>query len=111
MRLLKGKGEHMNMVEKTTWIPICCVCHQVRDDRQNGDRPTRNDVEKWMSLRSFLHLYRITRGAYELTHTYCLRCLEQLGFGRPKVGERLVQLRAEIPPVELRGHIVSDQMM
>jgi hypothetical protein len=100
----------MNMMAKTTWIPICCVCRQVRDDRQKGDRPTRNDVEKWMSLGSFLRLYRIARSEYKLTHTYCLRCLEQLGLGRPKLGERLVQLRAETPPVELRAHIVSDQM-
>jgi len=72
------------MVQVTTWIPICCVCHQVRDDRQSSERPTPNGLNTWMSLRSFLRLYRIARGTYQLTHTYCLRCTEQLGLDRPK---------------------------
>lgn len=73
----------MNMVGKITWIPICCVCHQVRDDRQSREWPTRNGFEQWMSLRSFLRLYRVSRVEYQLTHTYCARCMEQMGFDRP----------------------------
>ncbi len=101
----------MTMVETTSWIPICCVCQQVRDDRQNNERSAGNAVEKWTSLRSFLRLYRIARGAYNLTHTYCPDCmLIQLRLGRPQLGERPVQSRAEPRPVGLRGQIVSDQM-
>jgi len=73
---------NMNVVEKTTWIPICCICHQVRDDRQSNELPTQNGYIKWMSLRSFLRLYSIARGTYKLTHTYCLRCMEQMGLDR-----------------------------
>ena len=62
----------------TTWIPICCVCHQVRDDRQSHDCPTQNGFDAWMSLRSFLRHYCVTRGTYQLTHTYCLHCMERL---------------------------------
>ena len=95
----------MGTVEKLAWIPICCVCHQVRDDRQSSQRSTRNGSEQWMTLRSFLRLYRIGRGAYTLTHTYCPHCmLLQLG---PELGERLVQLRAETIPAEVRGRMVS----
>ena len=67
----------MTIVEETTWIPICCVCQQVRDDRQSHDHPAHNGFDTWMSLRSFLRLYCIPRDAYKLTHTYCERCLEQ----------------------------------
>jgi hypothetical protein len=65
----------MSMVETTTWIPICCVCHRVRDDLQSSARPARNGIGKWMSLTSFLRLYRIAQGAYNLTHTYCPHCM------------------------------------
>lgn len=100
-----------NIVQETTWIPMCCVCHQVRDDRQNNGLPARNAVEKWTSLRAFLRLYRIARGAYNLTHTYCPHCmLVQLGLDGPKVGERFMQPRADTPPMGLRGQITSDQM-
>ena len=75
----RSHGSVMNMpiAEKVTLIPICCVCHRVRDDRQNNERPTRDGVEQWRSLRSFLRLYRIAQQAYQLTHTYCARCMEQ----------------------------------
>ena len=67
---------NMHVAEKTRLIPICCVCHRVRDDRQNNERPTR-DFEQWRSLRSFLRLYRIPQHTYQLTHTYCAPCMEQ----------------------------------
>lgn len=73
---------NMNMVEKATWIPICCICQQIRDDRQSSELPTRNGFEKWMSLRSFHRLYGVARDTYKLTHTYCPRCMEQLGLDR-----------------------------
>jgi hypothetical protein len=76
----RSHGSVMNMpiAEKVTLIPICCVCHRVRDDRQNHERPTHNGFfEQWRSLRSFLRLYRIAQHTYELTHTYCARCMEQ----------------------------------
>ena len=79
---------NMKVAGEITWIPICCVCHQVRDDRQSSERPTRNGFEQWMSLRSFLRRYRIARDAYKLTHTYCARCMEQLGLDLDK-GRRL----------------------
>lgn len=97
----------MNTVKETTWIPICCVCQQVRDDRQSHERPTRNGVEQWMSLRSFLRLYRIEQGAYQLTHTYCRRCVKQLGLDRPQVGSELGWAQADPPQEEIRRRIVS----
>ncbi len=90
IRLLKGGGESMNEQRAvTTWIPICCVCHQVRDDRQSHDCPTQNGFDAWMSLRSFLRHYRVTRGTYQLTHTYCLHCMERLGLDQPQPGKRI----------------------
>lgn len=87
-----NRAKQTTWIQKTTWIPICCVCHQVRDDRQSHDCPAQNGLDAWMSLRSFLHLYHVARGTYQLTHTYCLRCMEQLGLDRPhpekKIGYR-----------------------
>ena len=93
IRPLEGREESMNVhrAVTTTWIPICCVCHQVRDDRQSHDCPARNGFDAWMSLRSFLRLYRVTRGTYQLTHTYCLHCMQQLGLDRPQPRKRLRQ--------------------
>jgi hypothetical protein len=96
----------MNMVDETTWIPICCVCQQVRDDRQS-ERPTRKGVEKWMSLRSFLSLYRIPQDAYQLTHTYCLQCVEQLRLDRPQVGNEIGHAQTDTPQEEIKRRIVS----
>ena len=95
----------MNTVEETTWIPICCVCHQVRDDRQSHERPPRNGVDTWMSLRSFLRFYCIPRDAYKLTHTYCERCMEQQGLDRPQSGKGLGQPRVRT----LQEQILSAQ--
>lgn len=67
----------MTIVEEITWIPICCVCQQVRDDRHIDERSTCNGLDTWMPLRIFLRLYCIPPGAYKLTHTYCERCMEQ----------------------------------
>jgi len=97
----------MNTVKETTWIPICCVCHQIRDDRQSHEHPTRNGVEKWLSLRSFLRLYPIPQGAYQLTHTYCERCMEQQGFDRPQLGNDLGHAQAGTLQEEIRRRIVS----
>ena len=97
----------MNMAKKTTWIPICCVCHQVRDDRQSNECPTQNSLDKWISLRSFLRLYHIARGTYQLTHTYCVRCMEQLGLDRPKPGKGFGQPRVEALQEEIRRRIVG----
>ncbi len=80
----------MNMVEEMVWVPSCCVCQQVRDDRQKMEEPTRSGLEQWMSLRSFLRLHRIPRDAYKLTHTYCPQCMEQF----------LEQLRLDRRPKE-----------
>ena len=68
----------MNIADKVMFIPICCVCDRVRDDKQTSER-TSNGLERWMSLRSFLRLYHIPQDAYKLTHTYCPRCMEHLG--------------------------------
>lgn len=67
----------MNMLEEIVWVPICCVCEQVRDDRQKREEPTHSDLEQWISLRSFLRLHQIPRDACKLTHTYCPQCAEQ----------------------------------
>jgi hypothetical protein len=74
----------MKIVEKLLFIPICCVCDQVRDDQQTSERPTGGGLEQWMPLRSFLRLYHIPQDAYRLTHTYCPPCMEHLGFNQKK---------------------------
>ena len=90
----------MNIVDKVLFIPICCVCDRVRDDQQSGP-PTSRGLEQWGSLTSFLRLYRIPQDAYKLTHTYCPRCMEHLGFNQKKSeqGETLQE--------EIRRRIIS----
>lgn len=85
----------MNIVDKVVFIPICCACDRVRDDQQTSKRPTGNGFEQWISLRSFLRLYRIAQDAYRLTHTYCPRCMERLGFNQ-KQSEQRESLQEEI---------------
>jgi hypothetical protein len=96
----------MNIVDKVVFIPICCVCDRVRDDQQTSER-TSNGLEQWMSLRSFLRLYRIPQDAYKLTHTYCPRCMECLGFDRSKSGKRLGHPRVGTLQEEIRRRIIS----
>ena len=91
----------MKIVEKVLFIPICCVCDQVRDDQQTSERPTGSGLEQWMPLRSFLRLYGITQDAYKLTHTYCPRCMEHLGFNQKKSEPR------EPLQEEIRRRIIS----
>lgn len=78
----------MNRVNQAAWIPMCCVCRQVRDDPPKTDLPTRAVSEQWMSLKSILRLYRIAENGYRLTHTYCPQCfdhfMEQLAFKRQR---------------------------
>jgi len=90
----------MNIVDKVVFIPICCVCDQVRDDQQT----TKG---QWMSLTSFLRLYRIPQDAYKLTHAYCPRCMEHLGFNRETSGKRLGDPRGETLQDEVRQQIIS----
>jgi hypothetical protein len=97
----------MTIVEETTWIPICCVCQQVRDDRQSHDHPAHNGFDTWMSLRSFLRLHCIPRDSYKLTHTYCERCMEQRGLDQPESEKRLGQPRVLSPQEQMRQRIVS----
>lgn len=97
----------MNIAEKVLFIPICCVCDRVRDDQQTSERPTGNGLEQWMPLRSFLRLYRIPQDAYRLTHSYCPRCMEHLGFNREKSEKRLGYPRAEALQEEVRQRIIS----
>ena len=91
----------MNIVEKVLFIPICCVCDRVRDDQQTSERPTGSGLEPWMSLTSFLRLYLIPQDAYRLTHTYCPRCMEHLGFNQKKSEQR------ETLQEEIRRRIIS----
>jgi len=93
----------MNIVEKVLFIPICCVCDQVRDDQQTGERSTSNGLEQWMSFESFLRLYRIPHDAYYLTHTYCPRCVQHLSFDQQKAEERLGHPRVEAHQEEIGG--------
>jgi hypothetical protein len=102
-----NRAKQTTLIQKTTWIPICCVCHQVRDDRQSNECTTQNVFDTWMSLRSFLCLYHIARGTYQLTHTYCLRCMEQLGLDRPNPRKRRRRQRAETFHEEIRRKIVD----
>jgi len=96
----------MNIVDKVMFIPICCVCDRVRDDQQTGER-TSNGLDQWKSLRFFLRLYRIPQDAYSLTHTYCPRCVEYLGFDQQKAEERLGHPRGEAIQEDIRRRIIS----
>jgi hypothetical protein len=91
----------MNIVDKVVFIPICCACDRVRSDQYTGERSTSNGLEQWMSLRSFLRLYHIPHDAYRLTHTYCPRCMEHLGYDRKKSEPR------EPLQEEIRRRIIS----
>lgn len=97
----------MNIIDKVVFIPICCVCDRVRDDQQTNEVPTSNGPEQWVSLRSFLRLHRIPQGAYNLTHTYCPRCMEHLGFNQNKSEKRLGHPRVEIHQEEVRRRIIN----
>lgn len=90
----------MNIVDKVVFIPICCACDRVRDDQQSGP-PTSRGLEQWMSLTSFLRLYLIPQDAYRLSHTYCPRCMEHLGFNQKKSEQR------ETLQEEIRQRIIS----
>jgi hypothetical protein len=97
----------MNIVDKVLFIPICCACDRVRSDQYTGERSTSNGLEQWMSLESFLRLYRIPHDAYYLTHTYCPRCVQYLGFDQQKAEERLGHPRVEAHEEEIRRRIIS----
>jgi hypothetical protein len=97
----------MNIIDKVVCIPICCACDRVRDDQQTSERPTSQGLEQWMSLKSFLRLYRIPQDAYRLTHTYCPRCVEYLGFDQQKAEERLGHPRGEAIQEDIRRRIIS----
>jgi hypothetical protein len=90
----------MNIVDKVVFIPICCACDRVRDDQQSGP-PISRGLEQWMSLTSFLRLYGIPQDAYKLSHTYCPRCMEHLGFNQKKSEQR------ETLQEEIRQRIIS----
>jgi len=99
----------MNILDKITLIPICCVCNRVRDDQQSSQRPTNKGREQWMSLSAFLLLHRIAQDAYKLSQIYCPRCLEyieQLGFDQVELEKDPGQLRAT-SQAEIRGWIAS----
>ena len=91
----------MNIIDKVVFIPICCACDRVRDDQQTSKRPSGNAREQWVWLGSYLHLYRIPQDAYRLTHTYCPRCMEHLGFNQKKSEQR------ETLQEEIRQRIIS----
>lgn len=67
---------------KLEWVPICCVCDQVRDVRQFGERTHHRlihaDSEQWMPLKSFLERYGIGQEEYKLVDSYCSHCLNLL---------------------------------
>ncbi len=78
----------MNRMSDEVRISICCVCDQVRDNRQSNERPTLDGFEQWTSLRSFLQLNGLGPDKYKLSETYCPRCLDQLA----KTGNGLCKL-------------------
>lgn len=67
------------MEKREIGISICCVCNQALDDRQLGEQSPGAGFTQWMSLGSFLSLYRIPRHAYKLIETVCSLCSEKLG--------------------------------
>lgn len=97
----------MNIIYKVVFIPICCACDRVRDDQQPSERPTSQGLGQWMSLKSFLRLYRFPQDAYRLTHTYCPRCMEHLGLNRNKSEKRVGHPRGAAIQEDIRQRIIS----
>ena len=97
----------MNTVDTVVFIPICCVCEGVRDDQQPSEGHTSQGLEQWTSLSSFLRLHRIPQDAYKLTHTYCPRCMEYLGFNRNTSEKRVGHPRGEATQEDIRQRIIS----
>ena len=93
----------------TTWIPICCVCHQVRDDRQSHDCPTQNGFDAWMSLRSFLRHYRVTLGDVLAAHAEALNLggrdgiISEASILQYRFSENDVSIQQYYNPVRPRG--------
>ena len=54
------------------FIPICCVCNLVRNDKQHEE-----DTEQWGTLTAYMQTHQLSTGEYHLTHTYCPSCSQQ----------------------------------
>ncbi|ODT46519.1 MAG: hypothetical protein ABS70_00665 [Nitrospira sp. SCN 59-13] len=74
--------------EMKKFIPICCVCENVR-----GETLSPGTEPEWGPLKAYLDTHHLTIGGYRLTHTYCPACAVQftkLGrTARPALTEEL----------------------
>ncbi|MDH4224607.1 MAG: response regulator [Deltaproteobacteria bacterium] len=60
MQEMKNRLSHYE-----NFLPVCCVCHNIRDDE--GTLPGEGD---WVSLEAFMK----KKGGMDVTHTFCPEC-------------------------------------
>jgi hypothetical protein len=83
------------MKEREVWI--CCVCNQAMDDRQINEQAPGAGFKQWVSLSSYLSLYRVPRDAVKLIQTLCPLCSEK--FRRySSIAERIRCLETRVFP-------------
>ncbi len=58
--------------DEKRFIPICCVCENVR-----GDGGSPGTEAQWGPLKAYLDTHHIKIGEYRLTHAYCPACAVQ----------------------------------
>jgi hypothetical protein len=75
--------------ETRKFIPICCVCENVR-----GETLSPGAEPEWGPLKTYLDRHHLTIGAYRLTHTYCPACAVQF----TKLGRTPRPVVIEEPP-------------
>ncbi|HMU29852.1 MAG TPA: hypothetical protein PLY42_13350 [Nitrospira sp.] len=86
--------------EMKKFIPICCVCENVR-----GETLSPGTEPEWGPLKTYLDTHHLTIGGYRLTHTYCPACAVQftkLGrTARPAVTEEQPEIDNSVTPTIL----------
>ncbi|MDP1768128.1 MAG: hypothetical protein Q8L74_04895 [Nitrospirota bacterium] len=50
-------------------LPVCCVCARIRDEEES-----HQNLERWVSPRTFRRLHGMNPNDFPLTHTYCPMC-------------------------------------
>jgi len=54
-------------------LPICCLCGLIRDDR--GSSP---GLARWLTPRTYRHIYGLRLADCSFTHTYCPTCCSKV---------------------------------
>ncbi len=76
------------------FIPICCVCENVR-----GEAVSPGTEPEWGPLKTYLDAHHITSGEYRLSHAYCPACAGQF----TKLGRTVRPAEHEERPLQDNG--------